>query len=165
MAKFEEIARRAPEDDEPNYPVALINWMNALIVQAEECDSDAALDETLGLIDRHGHRFDEHPLRLAFLGKQARALLMKAQRTGALDLMRRAVGVQKQRQSTARKGHPEHGACMLDLGITLIHYSTMADSLTEVDEAVAVRRLPGLAGAGGDDCCPAVHGGWGGGWW
>jgi tetratricopeptide (TPR) repeat protein len=90
------------------------------------------------LLDGHDDAFSDHPLRLAYLGSRGRALLMEAQRTGDLATMRHAVLVQKERQKAARKGHDQHGACMLDLGVTLIHCSVMADSPRELDEAVAV---------------------------
>jgi hypothetical protein len=138
VALFEQVVDRARREDDPNYPVALINLANGLLVQAEECNSDASLDEVLYLINRHGHLFADHPLRLAYMGRHGRALLMKAQRTGDLVVMRQAVQVQKERHKMARKGHPQHGACMLDLGVSLIHCSVMADSPGDVDEAVAV---------------------------
>lgn len=138
VATFEQAADLAGQTGDPNHPAALINLTNALLVQAEECYSDAALDKALKLTKRHDHLFSDHPLRLAYLGKRGRALLIKAQRTADLTVMRRAVQVQRQRQKVAHKRHPQHGECMLDLGVSLIHSSAMADSPRELDEAVAV---------------------------
>lgn len=60
-------------------------------------------------------------MRPAYLARQGKALLMKAQRTGDRSVMREAMRVQKARKNLAPKGHPEHGACMFDLGVTLLH--------------------------------------------
>jgi len=138
VALFDQVVDLAGRQGGPNYPVALINLISALLVQAEECDFDAALDKALHLIDCNCHLFIDHPLRLAYLGKRGRALLMKAQRTGDLVTMRQAVQTYKERRKMAPRGHPKHGECMHDLGVSLIHCSVMADSPSEVDEAVAV---------------------------
>ena len=138
VAAFEQAEDLAAQTSDPNHGAALINLVNALLVQAEECYSDAALDKALQLTESHDHLFSDHPLRLAYLGKRGRALLVKAQRTGDLAVMRRAVQVQRQRQKVADKRHPQHVECMLDLGVSLIHSSVMADSPRELDEAVAV---------------------------
>jgi hypothetical protein len=83
VALFEQVVDRARREDDPNYPVALINLANGLLVQAEECNCDASLDEVLHLINRHGHLFADHPLRLAYMGRHRRTLLM----TGAAGLL------------------------------------------------------------------------------
>ena len=54
VAEFERIEETARE---PEYPTALINLVNALIVQAEASGSDAALDRALNLLDRHEQLF------------------------------------------------------------------------------------------------------------
>jgi hypothetical protein len=138
VAAFEQAEDLAAQTGDPNHGAALINLVNALLVQAEECYSDAALDKALQLTESHDYLFSDHPLRLAYLGKRGRAQLIKAQRTGDLAVMRRAVQVQRQRQKVAHKRHPLHVECMLDLGVSLIHSSVMADSPHELDEAVAV---------------------------
>lgn len=146
VAKFERIEGRAREPRRRQYPTALINLVNALIVQPEASGSDAALDRALELLDRHEQLFQDHPLRLAYLARQGKALLMKAQRTGDQSVMREAVRVQKERKTLAPKGHPEHGACMFDLGVTLLHSGTMSGNLADLGEAVtvleAVKRRP-----------------------
>jgi len=48
VATFERAADLAGQEGDPNHPAALINLTNALLVQAEECYSDAALDRALG---------------------------------------------------------------------------------------------------------------------
>ena len=52
--------------------------------------------------------------------------------------MRKAVRAQKERTMKAPRGHPEHGASMFDLGVTLLHSGTMFRNLADLGEAVAV---------------------------
>ena len=77
-------------------------------------------------------------MRPAYLARQGKALLVKAQRTGDPSVMRDAVGVQKTRKTLVPRGHPEHGACMFDLGVTLLHSGTIFDKPEDLDEAIAV---------------------------
>ena len=135
VAEFERIEETAGE---PEYPTALINLVNALIVQAEASGSDTALDRALNLLDCRVQLFRVHPLRLAYLASQGKALLMKAQRTGRQSLMRKAVRVLKEREKMTPRGHPERGACMFDLGVTLLHSGAMFGSPADLAGAVAV---------------------------
>lgn len=53
--------------------------------------------------------------------------------------MRNAVRAQKERVARkAPKGHREHDASLFDLGVTLLHSSTMFDNPGDLGEAVAV---------------------------
>jgi len=133
--RIEDSARRARH---PEYWKSLINLANALIAQAEAGGPDAALDRALDLLNRHDQLFRDHALRPAYLTRQGKALLIKAQRTGDRSVMREAVRVQKARKNLAPKGHPERGACMFDLGVTLLHSGAMSGNLGDLDEAVAV---------------------------
>ncbi len=103
----------------PQHPTALINLVNALIVQAEVLASDDALGTALDLLSRNEQLFRNHPMRPAYLARQGKALLIKAQRTGDPSVMREAVTVQKTRKALAPKEYPEHGACMFDVGLVL----------------------------------------------
>lgn len=135
VAQFERIEQTARG---PGYPTTLINLVNALIVQAEVLASDEALDMALDLLSRNEQLLRNHPMRPAYLARQGKALLIKAQRTGDPSLMRDAVGVQKTRKTLIPRGHPEHGACMFDLGVTLLHSGTTFDKPEDLDEAIAV---------------------------
>lgn len=138
VAMFEQVEDIARRRRHPEYWKSLINLANALIVQAEAGGLDDALDRALNLLDRHEQLFRDPPLRLAYLARQGKALLMKAQRTGEESVMRKAVRVQKERTKKAPRGHPEHGASMFDLGVTLLHSGTMFRNLADLGQAVAV---------------------------
>lgn len=138
VTQFEEIVISARLTNDPNLPGTLVNVITALLVQSEECGSDAALNRALDLLDRHEQLLSDPLWRLSYLEKRGAALLYKAQRTGDRALVRQAVETHRERHRAARKGHPQYGACMLNLGVTLLHSSAMADSPRDVDEAVAV---------------------------
>jgi tetratricopeptide (TPR) repeat protein len=135
VAEFERIEETARG---LGYPTALINLVNALLVQAEALASDDALDRALDLLARNERLFRDPPMRLAYLARQGKALLMKAQRTANPSVMRDAVRAERARKTLAPRGHPEHGACMFDLGVTLLHSGTIFDKPGDLDEAVAV---------------------------
>lgn len=138
VAMFEQIEDIARTGRHREYWKSLINLANALIAQAEAGHSDDALDRALNLLDRHEQLFHDPQPRLTYLARQGKALLMKAQRTGGKSVMREAVRVQKERSRMAPRSHPEHGASMFDLGVTLLHSGTMFGNLGDLSSAVAV---------------------------
>lgn len=135
---FEQVEDIARQKSHPEYWKSLINLANALIAQAEAAGPDEALDRALNLLNRHEELFRELPSRLAYLARKGKALLMKAQRTGDVSVMREAVRAQKERRTKAPRGHPEYGASMFDLGVTLLHSGAMFGSLADMADAVAV---------------------------
>lgn len=128
------------------HPAALINLINALVMQAEATGPDTALDRALDMLDRHEQVFQGHSLEVQYLASRGNALLMKAQRTGKRSVMRAAVRAQRSRKDLAPRGHPEHGASLFGLGVTLLLSGTMFGEIADLDEAVtvleAVRRRP-----------------------
>lgn len=138
VTMFEQAEDMARNGHHREYWKSLINLANALIALAEAGGSDDALDRALNLLDRHEQLFRDPQPRLAYLARRGKVLLMRAQRTGNKRVMRAAVRVQKERSKRVPRGHPEHGASMFDLGVTLLHSGTMFRNLGDLSRAVAV---------------------------
>ena len=135
VAEFEQITQAAGG---PAYPTAMLNLTSALLVQAEVSNSDDALNRALDMLDEHAESFRDRGLRLEYLAKRGSALLMKAQRSRDPAVMAEAIQVLRDRKKLAPKGHPQHGVCLYDLGMALLHSGTTFDRPGDLYEAVDV---------------------------
>ena len=116
----------------------MLNLISALLVQAEVSNSDDALNRALDMLDEQAESFRDGGLRLGYLAKRGSALLMKAQRSRDPAVMAEAVQVQRDRKKLAPRGHPQHGVCLYDLGMALLHSGTTFDRPGDLYEAVNV---------------------------
>jgi tetratricopeptide (TPR) repeat protein len=120
-------------------PVALINFANALLDQFEATSMARALTQALNLLDSFEHVCPPGDTwRLPYLRATGRALLWAAQRTGKHAVIHRAVQTRREAVALAPRGHDLYGACMLDLGVTLIHRNAMANAERDIHEAIQV---------------------------
>ena len=131
-------ASRAKHESPENYPAALINVISSLLVQAEECDSNAAINQALGMLYEHEVLFSGGQLEVAYLGLKGHALMVNEQRQGSPRIMRQSVGAYRRRDKISLKEDTNFGQYRLELGIALREFGLMSGSWREIHEAVAV---------------------------
>lgn len=134
------VASCAKRENPENYPAALINVISSLLVQADECDSKAAINQAFDMLYEHEALFSSDQLTVAYLGLKAYALMVNAQRQGDPGIMRQSVDVYRRREKISPKEDTNFAQHRLEFGIALREFGLMSGSWREIYEAVAVLR-------------------------
>lgn len=139
VTMFEDSYHAANRSMDPNRVTRLINFAGALLDQYDQARVVEALEQAVTLLESADHSVPhKHPLRLEYLCRRGRAQLRSAQLTGEKRAINRAVGSYRKALDIATRGHPRHNACLMELGVALVHRHHMTGSLADLDQAITV---------------------------
>lgn len=119
--------------------IGVLNFAGALLDQYDASGLTASLEQAVSLLEGHKDQFPQgHPQRLMYLQHLGRAYLRHAQFTGHTVTLDKAVRAREQALTLARRRHPQHGDCLTDLGVALIHRNARRTSISDIDHAIRV---------------------------
>lgn len=136
---FEDSYHAANRLTDSNRVTGLINFTSALLDQYDQARVAEALEQAVTLLEQADRSVPRgHPLRLDYLSRLGRAQLRYAQHSGEKRVINRALRSYRSALDIALRGHPRHSACLLDLGVALVHRHYMTGSLADLGEAITV---------------------------